>query len=201
VEDLTDEQLMVMFRYGNTDAFDCLYMRYSGRLYTLLTRMLKNASTAEDVLQEVFVKVAGAAKSYRPTGRFRTWIYRIAVNHALNVAGSVEHRTHAKVIRLHGVDEATDETSPIERLAAPGIGPAEALGETEFIEAVTRELDDLPANWRAVFLLVQVEGLEYEEAAEALDMPVGTVRSSLHRARARLAIRLSRHEPQARMSS
>lgn len=200
MEDLTDEQLMVMFRYGNADAFDCLYMRYSARLYRLLARMLKSTSLAEDALQEVFVKVAGAAKSYRPTGRFRTWIYRIAVNHTLNVVGSVDHRARSKVIPLHGVDAAED-ASPIERLAAPGVGPVETVGESEFLEALNRELDQLPPMWRAVFLLVQVEGLEYEETAEALDVPVGTVRSSLHRARARLAVRLSSYESQARMSS
>lgn len=193
MDDLTDEQLMVVFRYGNVDAFDCLYMRYEARIYRLLVRMLKQAQSAEDALQEVFVKVANAASTYQPTGKFRTWIYRIAFNHALNELESSGRSARGKIIPLYarGAEDETDGRSPGLQLAARGQSPIEAAQDAEFMGSLMLALDDLPSQWRAVFLLVQVEGLEYAEAAEALDIPVGTVRSVLHRARARLAVRMS----------
>ncbi|HEY7139327.1 MAG TPA: sigma-70 family RNA polymerase sigma factor [Methylomirabilota bacterium] len=170
-------------RAGDRRAFEELVRTHQHRVYGLALRMLGNAAEAQDVAQEAFLRAHRGLAEFRGDSRLSTWLYAIVSRLCLNrLAGS--ERRHAR----HG-EEA------LARLPDAGPGPDQALERDELEEALHRAIGELPEERRIVVVLRDVEGLAYEAIAEVLELPVGTVRSRLHRARLDLKEKLERFFP------
>ncbi len=180
--ELSDDELLLMFREGDADAFDVLFDRYHARLYHFARVMLDGRPGADDVMQEAFMAVARAADSYRPRGRFRAWLMRIARNLCLNRLQAERARR-----RLGGglelVEPAADEPTVPERLA-----------RDEHLARVRRLIGELPERQREAIALYAYEQMTYREIAEVLEVPINTVKTLIHRGRAELTRRLRAEE-------
>ncbi len=175
-----DVRLMLALSQGDAGAFDALFQRWAGPLLRYLERMVRDRATAEELVQEVFIRVYRARDRYRPDARFSTWLYRIATNLALNELRRPRRRDpHASL--------DADGASP---LLAEGPGAEEVVDARRAGAAVLRELEALPERQRAALCLTAVEGLSYAEVAEALDASEKAVKALVHRARATLAAHL-----------
>jgi RNA polymerase sigma-70 factor, ECF subfamily len=169
VEIETDDIALVeACRRGEQRAMEVLYHRYKRRVYGLVTRIVGPVDS-DEVAQEVFVRIYRGLAKFRGDSQLSTWIYRLAVNAALS---------HATRRARHGV---ADEEQVAE-LAAP----AEARSDPRLAERVETALASLPAGYRAVLVLHDVEGLSHEECAAIMGCRVGTSKSQLHKARARM---------------
>lgn len=183
--DLSDEELMVMFQQGNSAAFERLFERYRVPLFNFLLRLLHfKRESAEDVLQDIFVKLAKARDMYDPRSRLRPWLYAIARNHGLNHLRSRAAACAQQNVSLDALAEPTDER-PGRELAGRDdtFGAVAAQDDQARLE---RTIDRLPEPARDIFLLHALEGLPHEEIAQALQMNPATVRTHYHRARAQL---------------
>jgi RNA polymerase sigma-70 factor, ECF subfamily len=167
---------------GERDAQRELYQRHGARVYRLCLRLLGSAPDAEDLTQEVFLKLFERARAFDGRARFTTWIHRLTVNTCL-------HRIEKEDLR-----RARPLPAEGEEPADPGAAPGDALDRSEERGALQALLARLAPEQRAVLVLREVEELSYREIAEALSIPVGTVMSRLSRARERLA-RLSAPAP------
>lgn len=171
-----DAQLIDDTLAGNRAAFGELVRRYEGRLFNTLVHMVGSREEAEDVSQEAFVQAFLKLDTFRGRSAFYTWLYRIA----FNVSVSRKRRRRAEVsMDLHR--ERTGE-EPEEA----GEGPGERILREEQVQQVRGAIGDLHDEHRAIVVLREIEGCDYETIAEILDVPVGTVRSRLHRARLQL---------------
>jgi len=167
-----EEALVRRAQAGDRDAFRSLYQAYQDRVFATAYRIAGDRETAADLAQEVFVKVFEELPGFRFGSRFSTWLYRVAANHAINKAS--ETARHA---RLN------------ERVARekPSVAPAAPAAHDRFAdERVQAALGGLSVKLRVVTVLRYLEGLSYEEIAEALDLSVGTVKSRLFLAHATL---------------
>ena len=177
-----DLALVAATRGGDVESFGVLVRRYQDRLYPTLLRLTGCAEDARDLLQDAFLRAYEKLGHFHGESNFYTWIYRIAVNLALS-----DRRRRRSPVRASGV-------SP-ERLDPPGdlreTEPSRLLEEAERDALIHRALQALHPDHRAVVVMKDLDGLRYEEIAELLRVPVGTVRSRLHRARAELRERLS----------
>ncbi|MBI3407953.1 MAG: sigma-70 family RNA polymerase sigma factor [Planctomycetes bacterium] len=163
---------------GRTEAFGGLVERYHERLYNTVLRLLDHAEDARDVVQEAFLSAYQSLESFKGDSQFFTWLYRIAVNTAISLK-----RKQKIVLRLHtggegGAAEPTDHSN----VSKPGHGIEMAEEEKRVHQALSR----LSPEHRAVLVMKDMEGRKYEEMAETLGVPVGTIRSRLHRARLEL---------------
>jgi RNA polymerase sigma-70 factor (ECF subfamily) len=175
-----DVRLMLAFCGGDAAAFDALFQRWASRVLRYLDRIVRDTGTAEELVQEVFVRVFRARESYRPEARFSTWLYTIATNLALNEL----RRPHRRSPHL-GVD---GEAAPPLAAAAP---PADAVADARRAgEALARELAALPERQQSALWLAAVEGLSYAEVAAVLETSEKSVKALVHRARVALAQRL-----------
>jgi RNA polymerase sigma-70 factor (ECF subfamily) len=170
-------------RAGDRRAFEELVRAQQHRVYGLALRMLGNGADAQDIAQEVFLRAHRALAEFRGDARLSTWLYAITSRVCLNRLAGSEHR-----LARHG-----EET--LARLVDARPGPDQALERGELEEALHRAIAELPEERRIVVFLRDVEGLAYDEIAEVLDLPVGTVRSRLHRARLDLKEKLERFFP------
>jgi len=180
-----DESLVERSRAGDTWAFGELVRRYQGRLYPTLLRLTGSAEDAQDLLQEAFLR------AYRKLGRFQgessfyTWLYRLTVNLALS-----HRRRRNPSLRLADLPSSEDEGSYDPASEADQSDPSLPAEQAERDALVHRALDALAPDHRAVVVMKEFDGLRYEEIAAHLGVPVGTVRSRLHRARRELRERL-----------
>ncbi len=175
---------MLRFQAGDEAAFDELVRRHQKAVLNVAWRYCGDRALAEDLAQEVFVKVWRARKAYQPSARFSTWLYRIAVNRCLN-----EIRSRPKRASLP-VEETLEEPA--------GARPHDDLGRMETRDAVRRAVDGLPANQRMAVILSRFHELPYEEIAEAMSVSLEAVKSLLFRARENLKEaleKLNRPEP------
>jgi RNA polymerase sigma-70 factor (ECF subfamily) len=174
-----DARLMLAFRDGDRRAFDALFARYTPRVLTFLTRLVRDRARAEELTQDVFVRIYNAADRYEPKARFSTWIFGIAHNLGLN-----------ELARAHRRYERGD--TPLEELGAsdPAPGADEQVEADELRVRLERALAKLPDRQRAALLLRSEQGLAYEEIAGALDASVSSVKSLIHRARETLIAEL-----------
>jgi len=178
-----DQYLVAACRAGKTEAFGTLVQRYQDRLYPTVLRLAGCAEDAHDLLQEAFMRAFQRLATFHGESSFYTWIYRIAVNVALTdrrkrKRGTWRLREDRRGEPAEWADDPkrTDPTLPLER--------AERDGQ------VQTALNALAADHRAVVVLKDLDGLRYEEIAAILEVPIGTVRSRLHRARLELRERL-----------
>lgn len=178
-----DAELVDRWRDGEERAFELLVRRHERRVFGLLMRMLGSREEAEDVAQETFLNLHRHGHRFRRESRFSTFLYRVAVNAALNRRRSLGRR------RAH--TDAFGEAQAIGHAASPGgADPEQALASGELRERLGRELLALPESLRAPVVLYDVEGLSYGEIAEVLEVAEGTVKSRIHRARQALRARL-----------
>lgn len=175
-----DVRLMLAFRDGDAGAFDALFRRWASPLLRYLQRMVRDAASAEELVQEVFLRVHRSRDRYTPDARFSTWLYRIATNLALN---------ELRRPRRRAPHESADGDDATPLLA--GGTPADELADTRQLAArVAREMNALPENQRAALWLVAVEGLSYAEVAETLETSESAVKALVHRARKALSASL-----------
>ena len=170
-EDLTDEQLMLMLRYGNRVAFGPLFEKYRDPVFNFARRMLPGGVDAEDVCQETFLRMVGAAGGYEPTATFKTWLFTIARNCCLDLL-----RRQAPAV----LDSSSwsDET---------GANPSEAAQQAEALERLEVAIGELPMDQREAFLLRHRHDMTYRQIVEVTGRPLGTVKTHIRRARLRLA--------------
>lgn len=170
----SDSTLAVRARDGDGHAFTELVRRHQERVFRIVYRMLRNRDEAEDVTQVTFVRAFRSLLKFKEEFAFHPWLYRIAVNASLT---HIEKRKREKLVDIEQVPERLVPRPPGEE------SPLEAVGRREMIDRIQRALPELPQEQRLVFLLRVNEGLSYEEIAETLDIPRGTVMSRLSRAR------------------
>jgi RNA polymerase sigma-70 factor (ECF subfamily) len=173
----TDQQLVVRAQRGDTRAFDLLVLKYQGRIATLVARFVNDATEVEDVTQEAFIKAFRALPKFRGESAFYTWLYRIASNAAKNylVARGRRPATTTDVQDAEYFEEG-DALREIET-------PENAYFGSELAKTVQGALEGLPDELRAALSLREFDGLSYEEIADVMACPVGTVRSRIFRAR------------------
>ena len=169
-------------------AFEALYARYEGVLRRHLLRMVREDAVADDLLQEVFLRVWRRAHQWSEGGALKPWLFRIATNTALNHLRTVRRRKEQRLEVAAEPEEETDETfAPGWMVDASSLGPDGLLDQVERYRLMWRLVDELPESKREAMRLVYDAGMEIREAAEALGIPEGTVKSRLHHARKRLA--------------
>jgi RNA polymerase sigma-70 factor, ECF subfamily len=179
----SDEELVRRLCGGDAGALRDLMDRYRGPLHGYLCRMLASAQDAEDLFQESFLRVLRHAPRFDPKRSFRPWLYSIATNLARNAFRS---RSYRDAVPLDRPDE-DDGAGLVSRLAGRAAPPGEAAEREESAKVVRAAVDELPEKGRAALVLFYYQGLSYDEIAEALEIPVGTVKSRIHNAMGRLA--------------
>ncbi len=177
-QDDNDQELVRRVQAGDQSAFNLLVLKYQHRVLKLVGRFVNDAAEAEDVAQEAFLKAYRALPSFRGDSAFYTWLYRIAINTAKNAL--VAHRR-----RPVDFDLDLQDPEQFERQARlkEADTPEGVLLTDEIREVVEKAMEQLPEDLRTAIVLRELEGLSYEEIAEAMDCPVGTVRSRIFRAR------------------
>ncbi len=177
--DISDDELMALCRDGEREAFETLFGRHAAPVCNFARVMLRNAAAAEEVMQDTFLAVHRAAKRYEPRGRFRAWVMGIARNRCL--ARIEAERARRAVVGYSGLD--IDIIEP----ASPDPDPPELAERDEDARAVRLAIEHLPERQREAIVLYAFEGMAYREIADTLGMPMGTVKTLIHRARASLA--------------
>ena len=173
----TDQQLVQRAQRGDLRAFDLLVLKYQGRIAALVSRYVSDAGEVEDVTQEAFIKAYRALGKFRGDSAFYTWLYRIAANAAKNHLVAKRRRPGADATIEDA--EGFDEGGVLSESASP---EALVMG-VELAEVVESAMNGLPDELRAALMLREFEGLSYDDIADVLGCPVGTVRSRIFRAR------------------
>lgn len=176
--DETDQQLVQRVQAGDKAAFNLLVLKYQHRVLKLVSRFISDAAEAQDVAQEAFLKAYRALGSFRGESAFYTWLYRIAINTAKNALVSNRRRPVDFDLDLQDPDQY-DRHARLKESDTP----ERVLLTEEIRQVVERAMEQLPDDLRTAIVLRELEGLSYEEIAEAMDCPVGTVRSRIFRAR------------------
>jgi len=177
-QDDSDQQLVQRVQAGEKAAFDLLVRKYQHRVLKLVSRFISDAAEAEDVAQEAFIKAYRALPAFRGDSAFYTWLYRIAINTAKNALVSNRRRPVDFDLDLQD-PEQYDRHARLKE----GDTPEGVLLTEEIRSVVEKAMEQLPEDLRTAIVLRELEGLSYEEIAEAMDCPVGTVRSRIFRAR------------------
>jgi RNA polymerase sigma-70 factor, ECF subfamily len=171
-----DAALMLAFQGGDESAFRTLFEKHGRAMVAFCNHFVRDGARAEELAQDVFLKVHRSAARYQPTARFKTWLYRIASNHCLN-----ELRRGEYGARRDGEREGGEPTDP-DSLQGPAATPEETALASALGSAVQALLARLPDKQRAAFVLARLEGLSYEEVADVLGTTVSAVKSLVHRA-------------------
>jgi len=187
---VSDELALVQAaKRGETAAFEELVRRYDRNVFRIAQHITQNREDAEDVVQEAFLKAYGNLDQFQGQSKFYTWLVRIAVNEALM---KLRRRRPERTVSLDEEIRTEDDLLPRE-VADWSPNPEQLYGQSELREILSRTIQGLPAGFRTVFVLRDVEGLSTEETAEALDLSVPAVKSRLLRARLQLRERLGRY--------
>jgi RNA polymerase sigma-70 factor (ECF subfamily) len=191
-----DEDLLTRLRAGERDVLGLLIRRYERELYGYLRRYLGDDDLAADVFQTTFVAVYTKIAQYEPGRPGRPWLYAIATNQAIDALRRKARRAERTVdpVAPAGGDGADDGRPLFDLLAAKDADPADLAETAETRRRVREAVDALPDLLRQVVVLAYFQGLKYQEVADALDIPVGTVKSRLHAAVAKLAAAWDRVE-------
>jgi RNA polymerase sigma-70 factor (ECF subfamily) len=173
-----DEELVSRVQQGDKTAYDILVLRYQHKIIQLVNRYVKDHSEAQDVAQEAFIKAYRALGSFRGDSAFYTWLYRIAINTAKNYLVSRARRNADYQLDVQDA-EAIENAPQLQGLDTP---ERQLLGD-EIAMTIQSAIEHLPEEMRVAIMLREFEGMSYEEIAEAMECPVGTVRSRIFRAR------------------
>jgi RNA polymerase sigma-70 factor (ECF subfamily) len=178
-----DLQLVRRVQGGDKRAFELLVAKYQRRISRLLSRMIREPADVEDVTQEAFIKAYRALPGFRGDSAFYTWLYRIAINTAKNHFAAQGRRAPTVVANDIEEQETGEDALQLSDTATP-----DSLYQSKQIGlAVNRAIEQLPEDLRTAIVLRELEGLSYDEIAEAMNCPVGTVRSRIFRAREAIA--------------
>ena len=180
-----DDKLVKRAKKGDSRAFDLLVLKYQGRVAQLVSRYLNNAAEVEDVTQEAFIKAYRALPNFRGDSAFYTWLYRIAANAAKNHLVALGRRPSS--------DMALDDSEVFDVLGRlkDHESPDEVIMGQQLEMLISRTIEELPVELRAALTLREFEGLSYEEIADVLECPIGTVRSRIFRAREAIDVKVA----------
>ncbi len=173
-----DKDLVDRVRQGDKRAFDLLVLKYQQKVASLVSRYIRDPSETLDVTQEVFIKAYRALKNFRGDSAFYTWLYRIAINTSKNFLVSQGRRPPGD-----DLDAETAEQLDVGVRLKEYATPEHQLLTDEIASTVKAAVDELPEDLRTAITLRELEGMSYEEIAEAMSCPIGTVRSRIFRAR------------------
>lgn len=185
-----DEELVRRFQDGDRAAYSDIVRRYQDRVFTLSLRWMGDRQVAEEVAQDVFIALYRSLDRFRGEARLSTWIFRVTVNHCKNRRLYRRRRKMEQHEPLEGT--RADEDGPVRQIPGDGPGTDSQVHRSEAGRILQEALDRLDESYRTILVLRDVEDLPYEEIAQILELPRGTVKSRLHRARAELARVLSR---------
>jgi RNA polymerase sigma-70 factor, ECF subfamily len=166
LNEYNDEELMALVKSGDTAAFNQIVKRYKNKLFSTLYRITRNSATAEDILQETFIKIFRKCRLYNPDYKVSTWIYTIALNEMRDYM-----RKQKPTVSL--------ETIPALNLTNDPPNPPDGLLKIRLEQAI----EGLPTDYRSAFLLREVDGFPYEDIASMIKCPIGTAKSRVNRAR------------------
>lgn len=181
----SDQALVERVQRGDKSAFDILVRKYQHKVIKLISRYIKDHDEVHDVSQEAFIKAYRALPNFRGESAFYTWMYRIAINTAKNFLVAKGRRPPNDDIEAQDAEQFDGE-SALKEYATPD----QLLQRDEVQKAVFDAIDELPEDLRTAITLREIEGLSYEEIADAMSCPVGTVRSRIFRARESIDKRL-----------
>lgn len=181
-----DAELVARVQRGDKKAFDLLVMKYQRKIMRLLSRMIRDQSEIEDVAQEAFIKAYRALPQFRGESAFYTWLYRIAINTARNWMASSSRRPSAPNAVENEDGETFNETDNLSDISTP----ESMVASRQIAETVNAAIESLPEELRTAIVLREIEGMSYEDIAQSMGCPIGTVRSRIFRAREAVAARL-----------
>jgi len=188
--DDVDAQLVERAKGGDPKAFEMLVIKYQRRIERLIARMVRDVDLVQDIAQESFIRAYRALPQFRGDSAFYTWLYRIAVNTAKKALVDMKRDPLVTESARAGMNDDDDETSRTERELTDGETPEALLASKEIAQAVNAAIEALSDDLRQAITLREIEGLSYEEIAELMNCPIGTVRSRIFRARESIAQRL-----------
>lgn len=179
---VSDQEVVEWALKGHERAYRELVRRYERPVFSLVYRMVRHRERAEDLTQETFVKALNALESYRPDYKFSSWIFKIANNAAIDQL----RRKELETLSIDGAPDADSAETAREstlQLRDAGESPLDELEARELGSAIERAIGQLRPEYRSCIILRHVEGYPYEEIAELLELPLGTVKTYIHRAR------------------
>lgn len=177
----TDAMLVERTVAGDQKAYELLVIKYQRRIQRLIGRMVRDVDLVEDIAQETFIRAYRALAQFRGDAQFYTWLYRIAVNTAKKALMELKRDPTVSENSFKSADD--DETSPLENELTSSETPEALLASKEIAMMVNAAMEALPEELRQAITLREIDGLSYEEIAEAMSSPIGTVRSRIFRAR------------------
>jgi len=188
--DDADAQLVARAKSGDARAFEMLVIKYQRRIERLIARMVRDVDLVQDIAQESFIRAYRALPQFRGDSAFYTWLYRITVNTAKKALVDLKRDPLVTESARAASNDDDDETSRVERELTDGETPEALLASKEIAQAVNAAIEALSEDLRQAITLREIEGLSYEEIAELMNCPIGTVRSRIFRARESIAQRL-----------
>jgi len=186
----TDQTLVERTVAGDQRAYELLVIKYQRRIQRLIGRMVRDVDLVEDIAQETFIRAYRALAQFRGEAQFYTWLYRIAVNTAKKALGDLKRDPLVSQSALRGGGDDEDETSAVENELTTFETPETVLAAKEIAATVNSAMEALPDELRQAITLREIEGLSYEEIAEVMNCPIGTVRSRIFRAREAISIKV-----------
>jgi RNA polymerase sigma-70 factor (ECF subfamily) len=183
-----DARLMLRFKEGDVEAFECLFARHVRSLVNFAYRFVRNRQAAEDMAQEIFLRVHDAAPTYQAQARFTTWLYRIASNVCLNEL----RRPHLRVVHqsIEGTRSSANDCDSMELTDKRSEGPDKILERQAISAALRRALEQLPDKQRMAFILNKYQEFSYAEVGDIMGITEKAVKSLIHRAKVALAEKL-----------
>ncbi|OAI52541.1 RNA polymerase sigma factor RpoE [Betaproteobacteria bacterium SCGC AG-212-J23] len=181
-----DQQLVARAQQGDKQAFNLLVEKYQRKLARLLSRFIRDQAEVEDVTQEAFIKAYRALPAFRGDSAFYTWLYRIGINTAKNYLMAMGRRAPTSTEVDAEDAEGFEEGEQLRDINTP----ESVLLSNEIAETVNSTIEQLPEELRRAIQMREIEGMSYEDIAQAMDCPIGTVRSRIFRAREAIAERL-----------
>ena len=181
-----DRQLVARAQRGDKQAFELLVEKYQRKLARLLSRFIRDPAEVEDVTQEAFIKAYRALPAFRGDSAFYTWLYRIGINTAKNYLMAMGRRAPTSTEVEAEEAEGFEEGEQLRDINTP----ESLLLSNEIAQTVNKTIEELPEELRKAIQMREIEGMSYEDIAQAMDCPIGTVRSRIFRAREAIAAQL-----------
>ncbi len=185
-----DAPLIERVKAGDVKAFEMLVVKYQRRIERLIGRMVRDVDLVPDIAQETFIRAYRAIPQFRGDSAFYTWLYRIAVNTAKKALMELKRDPLVSESSRVGREDDDDNGSRVENELSDGETPEAVLASKQIASAVNFAIEALSDDLRQAITLREIEGLSYEEIAELMQCPIGTVRSRIFRAREAIAVRL-----------
>jgi RNA polymerase sigma-70 factor (ECF subfamily) len=187
--DAADAVLVARTLAGDMRAYELLVLKYEKRIHRLIGRFIRDDGLVEDLAQETFIRAYRALAQWRGDAQFYTWLYRIAVNAAKRALMEAKRDPIITESAMHGKDEEEDEAS-LPDLDVHGETPETILASRQIADAIQSVMAELPEDLRQAVSLREIEGMSYEAIADAMNCPIGTVRSRIFRAREAISARI-----------